>query len=132
MSVPFVLDGPCHGWYDDHQLRRAPDRLVAVCTPGQPELSAIFDQPDDQVSYGEQAFVYERQGTFHVTMSPRSQSTSGWSYRVIGQLDRVTGEVTPITPEQRARWHQEQVDRALGDPPIRSTPTIPTTQEALF
>lgn len=146
MSLTALLeDGPCAGSYS---VIRAPRVLMA--TVGTGGETYVLDEDDDVVSYGEQAFIYQRQdGGFHIcgrgvcehgaiyTLAGRPVIPDGATPRVPTATDgRFLVEVEPCAPDELERWaarNRERLLRAIAPPGTRRPDPPPTThQEALF
>lgn len=124
-----VLDGPCAGSDD---VRRATKRMVF--TRAADGRTYALDEDGDRVEEGEDAFVYETDGSvgFMCGRGPGLPART-ITYAIAATMDAATGEIQPLSPEQleaeRAAGWERVVAWAGGRPrPKRAAPM----QEALF
>jgi hypothetical protein len=125
-----VLDGPCAGTYD---VRRATKRMVfSRAADGR---TYALDEDGDQVEEGEEAFVYETDGSagFMCGRGPGLPCRT-ITYAIAATMDAATGEVQPLSPEQLEAERKTGWDRvvawATGGPrPKRAAVPV---QEPLF
>lgn len=134
-----VVDGPCAGSYD---VRRATKRMVfTLALDGR---TYALDEDGDKVDAGEQAFIYETDGSVG-WVCIRGACDRVVTFTLAATMDAATGEVTPLTSAEldaeRKAARKRVIAWATGDrppaperaaavPPAASTAA--PAQEALF
>jgi len=125
-----VLDGPCAGTYD---VRRATKRMVF--TRGVGGRTYALDEDGDQVETGEDAFVYETDGSvgFMCGRGPGLPART-ITYVIAATMDGATGEIEPLSAEdleaeRKAGWERVVAWATGGPRPKRAAAPM---QEALF
>lgn len=103
-----VVDGPCFGSYD---VRRATKRMVF--TRALDGRTYALDEPGDTVEDGEQAFVYETDGSIGFICG-RGPCTRTVTYAIAATMHATTGEVQPLSPDELAAERRAGRERVLA------------------
>lgn len=125
--LALVLDGPCAGSYE---VARATRRMVF--TRAADGRTFALDEPGDQVEDGEQAFVYETDGSigFLCGRGPGLPART-LTYSIAATMDAATGEISALTPGQLAAERDAAREQLLAWALGETKPKAPV-QEALF